>query len=360
MAPRSGNSTVVLTGKLAEIAALRKQETILLGPISEHLLEKHNQPSDRRADVVHPSEMASDDWCPRQTYYRIKEARQGIQPKSGTGKFSMNMENIFSEGHLIHRKWQGWLTDMGLLWGRWKCLDCDLVTDIQAFPGHCSYCGGFALEYAEVTLSAEAEWLVAGHSDGYVPDRDCLIEIKSIGMGTLRMDVPHLLRLHQAVTPDGKKVPNLDAIWRAIHYPLAPHVRQSLIYLWMAQLAGLKVSRMVLLYEFKPNQMTKEFVVVPNDKILLPLLAKAKTIVDALGGAELPDRAHAEDSAPCKNCPYSSECRPDENSGPVVTTTRRVLRRRAAAVVTPDDGRPGEGSSAPTRTTRRRAAAPAR
>jgi hypothetical protein len=34
------------------------------------------------------------------------------------------MNNIFAEGHAIHGKYQDWLWEMGVLWGRWLCLSC--------------------------------------------------------------------------------------------------------------------------------------------------------------------------------------------------------------------------------------------
>ena len=37
---------------------------------------------------------------------------------------SFTMNNIFAEGHTIHGKYQDWLWEMGVLYGRWLCLSC--------------------------------------------------------------------------------------------------------------------------------------------------------------------------------------------------------------------------------------------
>lgn len=299
---------VRLTGTLAEIATLYKRPSVLMGKIGEHLRAKAKGPSGRRQDIVHPSEMARADWCPRQTFYRIVAVRAG-QDIPDNQRFSVVTEQIFAEGHNIHAKWQGWLREMGLLHGIWQCMECDLRTGMQGPPTHCTSCGGFSLEYREVPMSAEDTHMIVGHADGYIPDQDCLIEIKSIGLGTLRMDVPELLRKHTATTDAGKKIPDLDAIWRALEAPLEPHVKQGQIYLWLAKHAGLRAKRMVFLYEFKSNQQVKEFTILPDPEILAPLLAAAEEITQAVEfGTDPPDRAHARTSTPCKNCQFADEC----------------------------------------------------
>lgn len=315
---RDGQRRIKLTGTMAEIAALYKRPSVLMGKIGEHLRAKAKAPSDRRQDVIHPSEMARDDWCPRQTFYRIRDTRAG-QEVLDTERFSMVTENIFAEGHSIHAKWQGWLREMGILHGIWQCMECDLKSEtMEGPPATCWYCGSFSHEYREVPMTAEDTHMIVGHADGYIPDLDCLIEIKSIGLGTLRMDVPELLRRHTALTPDGRKIPDLDAIWRALEAPLEPHVRQAQIYLWLAKLAGLDAHRMVFLYEFKSNQQVKEFTILPDPAILEPMLASALDIRDAVEyGPEIPDRAHAKNSTPCKKCPFADECWNDAQPHPL-------------------------------------------
>jgi len=337
-APRKNGSEhrrgVKLTGTLAELAAHTKRPTVLLGDIARHLLDEHGKPSTRRADIMHPSELARDDWCPRRDYYRIRDARAGITPKNGAGRrFSLVTENIFATGHALHRKWQGWLEDMGVLAGRWKCLYCGHLSDIGLCPTDCPHCSEGFFEYAEVPLSAP-DYLIAGHADGYIPGAFSLIEIKTIGLGTLRFDAPDLLREYTATTPDGREIPDIDLIWKNLSGPLEPHVRQANIYLWMAQKNGLDVDRMVFLYDFKPNQQVMEFTTTLDRDVIDPILAKAATVRDALdGSAPVPARAFDKTSKICAECPYFESCHeireyPPTSDGPRAVATEPALRRR--------------------------------
>ncbi|MGW0065357.1 hypothetical protein ACWDTT_36290 [Streptosporangium sandarakinum] len=297
-------------GRLADLVGTRKTGG-LLGDIQAHLLRKADAPSDRRQDVVHPSEMAKDDWCPRATYYRIRDVRDGKQVTGET--FSTGTLAIFEEGHSLHEKWQRWVEEMGELAGQWKCLICRRV-DPEIRLGHPARCSGCLTKngpwaYAEVPMDAEEQLLIVGHSDGYTPRRRSLIEVKSIGLGTLRMDVPKLLKEHTHKV-DGKTLYDLQGLWDGIKRPLPPHLRQGAIYVYIAQLMGLDVEEMIYLYEFKANQQTKSFVVRPSERILRPLLDKALDIKAALDGESwTPDRAHDNPKKkPCSTCPWADEC----------------------------------------------------
>src|SRR5258708_1016138 len=99
------------TGRLADYAEIKKNKNVLLSDIQAHLLAETSKPTDRRQDIIHPSEMAKGDWCHRATYYRLA----GWTPPKDD-KFSFVLQNIFAEGHEIHRKWQKWISEMGRLW----------------------------------------------------------------------------------------------------------------------------------------------------------------------------------------------------------------------------------------------------
>lgn len=342
---------IKLTGSLADVAALRKNPSVLIAKISEHLMAENAKPSDRRQDIIHPSEMAAEDWCPRQTYYRIRDVKAGL-PYVGE-KFSAGTLLIFEEGHAIHAKWQGWLKDMGLLHGKWRCRMCGELSEIGSVTDFCWTCDEPRDEYAEVPLSAEETHLIAGHADGYVPDLDALIEIKSVGLGTLRMDVPELLREYTVKTVDGAKIIDIESVWRNLHEPLKPHVKQAVIYLWMARLAGLKASRMIFLYESKANQQVKEFIIGLDVEVLNPMLTSATEIKLALEGSlPPPNRAHQVDSAKCKKCPFSEECHGPNQTPPISTT---IL-----SDTTSDGHHGGERAPAPRPPRRRDSTAPGR
>ena len=292
------------TGLLGAYAETKKAPTALLGDVQAHLLAKSLEPSDRRQDVVHPSEMAKKDWCPRQTYYRIAGTKES-DPHAK--KFSFQLESIFGEGNDIHSKWQTWFAEMGRLWGHWKCLACGTKWWATS-PKVCAVCEKTTVVYDEVPMSS-INLPIAGHADGAVDNY--LIELKSVGMGTLRMEEPSLLSKYHVETVDGKKVYDLDSLWSGLRRPLASHVRQANIYLWLARENHYLFDRMVFLYEFKANQSFKEFVIPFSEEIAEPLLSQAEDIKLHLTLGTPPDRPqHVEDqdSAVCKSCPYRSLC----------------------------------------------------
>lgn len=225
------------------------------------MMDRALAPSDRRQDIIHPSEMAKADWCPRATYFRIKT---GHIPQK---KYNFVLENIFDEGHATHRKWQNRLADMGLIWGYWShngdkvgpCLRPD---------------DGLHWEYEEFGLVCE-DLMIHGSTDGVIPELQAMIEVKTIGSGTLRFEAPKLMEKH---SNDAEKV------WKDLHRPLGSHIKQGNLYLWLARQMGVDVYRMIFIYEFKANQQVKEFVIELSMDVVQPLLDKAQSIVYALEG----------------------------------------------------------------------------
>ncbi|MDX3260734.1 hypothetical protein PV336_16055 [Streptomyces sp. MI02-2A] len=303
---------------MAALAETKKNKTVLLGDIHAHLLAQHEKPTDRRQDIIHPSEMAKADWCPRQTYYRLA----GVSPEKGRN-FSAQLEAIFEEGHGIHAKWQKWLQQMGRLWGKWvcpvcgdwemgnggrlTCQSCRNRTSLAALPVY--------LEYHEVPLQAESEFLIAGHEDGAVEDLNALIEIKSIGIGTVRFDNPELLREYTVKTEDGKTVTDLDGLWKSIRRPFGSHIRQTQVYLRLCKEMGLPYDKVIFLYEYKATQAHKEFVIKYNPEISEPLFETALDIKYALKKGKPPPRPDftGQDTKTCKECPFFTACWGAEN-----------------------------------------------
>ncbi len=303
---------------MAALAETKKNKTVLLGDIHTHLLAQHEKPTDRRQDIIHPSEMAKADWCPRQTYYRLA----GVSPEKGRN-FNAQLEAIFMEGHGIHSKWQTWLQQMGRLWGKWKCPVCDYWEMATAGRLACPSCknrsdlAGYPvyLEYAEVPLAAEHEFLIAGHEDGAVEDLNALVEIKSIGIGTVRFDNPDLLREYTVKTEDGKTVVDLDGLWKSIRRPFGSHIRQTQVYLRLCKEMGLPFDQVIFLYEYKATQAHKEFVIKYNPEISEPLFETALDIKYALKKGKPPPRPDftGQDTKTCKECPFFQECYGAEN-----------------------------------------------
>lgn len=271
-----------------------------------------------RTSIIFPSEMAKTNWCPRATYFRMSGVPDPVS------KSFFTMENVFAEGNAIHSKWQGWLSETGKLWGDWKCSRCAESSQNSLKPsdytsGSCVGTGWVKLgtshftrdlvsasreafphdwRYKEVTLRS-VSLPVGGHADAALTESNILVELKSIGIGTLKYESPKLIE-ENSYTVRGKKILDIDGLWKSINRPLTSHLRQGNIYLWMAKEIGLPFDRISFIYEFKANQQVKEFVVPMSIEVLQPMLDTAKVIKDALRIRTAPD------------CPYNgcSLCKP--------------------------------------------------
>lgn len=271
MPPRS---SLKLSDVMAQHAKNKAAPGIILPRVKDHMLKQYGYDADRDPTVIHPSEMAKDDWCARATYLRIVSGEWPGQKE----KFDFVRENIFATGNDIHTKWQDRIIDAGFaVWGDWECRTCGAAIDDMLKPdphdwGICeAACLGHDWEYREVTLDAKRELLIAGHADAGFDDT--LVEIKSIGLGTIRMDAPDLLARHT----QGKHT-DLTGLWRDITRPLRSHLRQGDVYLHLAHVLGLPFTQIVYLYEFKANQLTKEFTVKYDAGRSMVLVAKAQEI----------------------------------------------------------------------------------
>lgn len=296
----------IKTSKLRQLLDTSKNETRLLGAIKRHVMCR--PPDDRRQDVIHPSEMCKADWCPRATFFRLLGA------PAGEGEWApFTLENVWAEGHDIHDKWQTWLWEMGVLRGEWLCFACQSRW-LGTAPKICPSCGAGqdCLKYLEVPLLGE-KYLMAGHADGDVNDDDTeelcpLIEIKSIGIGTLRFEAPQLLGKYarKVKDDDGEhSIIDLEALWRDLKRPFPGHVKQGMLYLSMS---GRK--EIIFIYECKWNQQVKEFKVRYQEDLVADLLDACLDIKYALEIGRAPRRPHwaAADNSICGKCVYRDTC----------------------------------------------------
>ena len=266
----------------------KKIETRLLGDVERHLMLKPL--SDRRTDVLHPSEIIKDDWCHRYAFYLLKGG-QAKKEKPG-----LRLQNIFDEGHYIHEKWQNRFYEMGNLYGKFRCLHCGNVMSDVISPSQCDDldCGSTAVEYAEVSLKDDS-LRIAGHTDGWIKglNEDCLIEIKSIGAGTLRFEAPDLL------ADAGYDV---TKAWGNIRRPFRSHLLQGQMYLELARrMFGEDAPKeIVFIYELKADQSYKEFTVKANFDIVERVFNAAKKVVDAVEADSMPKCNVSKDG--CKQC----------------------------------------------------------
>jgi hypothetical protein len=270
------------SGTLKRFIEVGKKDTRVLGSVERFLLSKPRDES-RRTDVLHPSEMASGNWCYRASYFQLL----GQSPQANR-KMSMRLLSVFEEGHSIHAKWQRWFQQMNVLYGKWYCIECE-----EMFWGG-SDCHDGPLEYREVPLFYEP-LRISGHSDGWLVGLGdpLMLEIKSVGVGTLRWEAPELL-----IENDN----DIEKAWKALKAPFQKHITQVQIYMKLAELLGYEnvPQEAVLVYECKSNQEAKEFVVHKSDFGITELFDAAKMICDAVRD-RIPPACNLS-STECANC----------------------------------------------------------
>lgn len=258
-------------------------------------IEQANRNSHRDTEHLHPSEMSKDDWCPRSSWYKIT-GHEESDPQS----FNLKRMNIFAEGHNIHDKWQRWMHRAGGLYGTYRCNSCKACFDATS-PSVCESCGSEDLRYAEVSIYNE-EYRIIGHADGIWEDSKgkAVVEIKSVGLGTIRWDAP---KLYEGFD---KGELTLDELWKHVKRPLTTHRRQVNLYMMC-----LGIHDAIVIYEWKPSQDVKEFHVSFDEDLAAPILAGAKQVIEALDTGEVPDKpasATHKSCSTCRFCAYKKLC----------------------------------------------------
>jgi hypothetical protein len=274
----------------------KKADKRLLGHVERHILSL--PAGDRRTDVLHPSEIVKKSWCKRASYFLLRGAK-----KAHTAP-ALRLHNIFEEGHYIHAKWQGYFQQMGVLHGKFECDACGKI-NWGTSPDICEICQHRSLTYAEVTLE-DPKLRIAGHTDGWVKGigDDCLIEIKSIGAGTLRFENPSLLQ-----ESDG----DLTKAWKNIRRPFPSHLLQGNMYLELAKRMGLTredgkpIDEIVFIYELKADQDYKEFAVKADFDMVEHVFRGAESVIKSVETSVEPDCTMRPGST-CVQCePYKSD-----------------------------------------------------
>lgn len=275
-------------GELKAYLDAGKRETRLLGAIERHTLLR---PFDsRRQDVIHPSDLVKSEWCALAAFHALKGNYVETRERP-----NLRTRSIFDEGHAIHKKWQGYIADMGALYGVWGTKGNWAKSDEPAAEG---------LDYLEVPLHSDKH-RISGHSDGWVKGlgEDFLLEVKSIGPGTIRMESP-------ALFSGGA---DLDSAWKNIRNPFRSHILQGQVYLHLAHLMvetgefESAPEEIVFIYELKATQDYKEFVVSYAPEFVEPLFEAALDVVWAVDN-DRPPVCNQDPAKGCKRCsPYRGE-----------------------------------------------------
>jgi len=285
------------SGDMHNYKNLLKMNGRIIPLVAVQLLKsKKEKDKHRDTTMFHPSDLAKRDWCPRATWYKIK----GEVDSDET--FSFQRLNVFEEGHAIHAKWQKWLWDAGVLEGQWRCGSCSHKWwDLS--PRNCPECNASEhLAYAEVPLKSEPYGII-GSADGIVSDKKgrTLIEIKSVGLGTIRFEALDLYKEYETNPAMG-----IDGLWKKIRQPFASHIRQGMLYMHCTGIHDL-----TFIYEWKPSQEVKEFSIKYLPELIQPILDSCQLLLVALQQKIPPMRpAWAESSScsGCKYCPFKKTC----------------------------------------------------
>jgi len=273
----------VPSGTMKRFIDVGKQDTRVVGAVDRFLLSKPRNQQGRRSDVIHPSDMISKYWCHRASYFHLL----GKPRNEAKERHGLRKSLIFAEGNRIHDRWQNYFKEMNKLYGFWECLKCEeKFWGIPSEHGHEDY-----LVYKEVPLAYEP-LKIQGHADGWLIDfgDPLLLEIKSIGIGSIKWENPDLFYKHSG---------DLDKMWKELNAPFYTHIHQVQVYLKLIDLIGLPNApqEAVLIYESKGSQEVKEFVIPKSDFGVAPLFDSVKNIVEAVdkgtspscnvGGADL-------------------------------------------------------------------------
>jgi len=279
-------ATKISSEELKRFLEAKKYPTRLIGDLERHLMQRPK--GDRRTDVLHPSEIIKPNWCKRGSFFLLKG-----YPKVAANP-TLRLQVIFDEGHYIHAKWQRWFQEMGIIHGKFKCDVCDSVT-WGTSPQECEVCQApwSKLVYDEVTL-IDDDLHIAGHTDGWVKDAqgDALIEIKSIGPGTIRAMAPQLMS-----DADG----DFMKAWGQVRRPFGEHILQGQIYLELMRRMGNPVEQIVFLYELKADNSFKEFVVGRDYELVRHVFEAAEVLATQLEADAAP-KCNISASGSCDQC----------------------------------------------------------
>jgi CRISPR/Cas system-associated exonuclease Cas4 (RecB family) len=280
-----------LTGYLERVVGTSRN--IILPEIEAHLVAAQEaRDALRDVDHMHPSDLAKTNWCPRATYYKLTSV-----PESNKQRLTLQRRNVLEEGHRIHEKWQTLMWKTGRLKGEWKCRACSHVWwDVS--PTACASCGSESIKYHEVAIK-DPKHMIIGHADGIVQfDVDYVVEIKSVGLGTLRWEAPSLYSAYET----GEL--NIDEVWKRIKRPIPAHNRQVQLYMHC-----LGIPQALVIYEWKPTQDVKEFNVKFSPDVVKPMLDGAKEVMNALEDEITPRRPQGfSKSNECRFCAYKDAC----------------------------------------------------
>jgi len=286
-----GKPKFIASKDLKAYLTASKRTTRLLGATERHVL---SQPFEERSqDHIHPSDIIKPEWCAKAQYHSLL-----LNHVETRDRVPLRLRRIFETGTDAHTRWQALFNEQDKLWGKWECSDC-LEYFYATSPHACIKCVSLNINYREVPLRSDKH-MIAGHSDGWIKDDlpDTMIEIKTIGEGTMRLEVPMLL-----MQADN----NLTKAWNNIRSPFPTHLRQGQMYLHLAHLMVEEdllesaPGSITFIYDFKASQDYKEFEVEYNPEFVEDIFKKASDVVWAVKNEREP-LCNIDSVKGCKRC----------------------------------------------------------
>lgn len=292
-----------LLKKVAEaktVVSRQKAEGVVL-PLLDAFLLSLNNVYDGREPGFHCSQM----WkcCPRMLvlaklrpkpesrfvlYVPEESEREDfVQAKP---KIEAKSRRVFDLGTAIHDLFQNkYLAPAGLLWGRWTCSRCEVLTPEEQFMPQIAHCPRGTWIYDEPPVLIKEQGIrITGHADGIlmIRGRKMGLEIKSIKPGGNKWASPGFAELKE---------------------PKPEHEFQLQLYL-----SALNLDSGVILYMCKGTQEMKEYVVQRSEAARKEAVRRAVAWVRIQKGVptDMPDRIceSNQDSRAKYDCAWSDLC----------------------------------------------------
>ena len=289
---------------MAELLKTYKTKDIdkkIVGKVERNMM-KNKSGKDKRCvydpprsnKIYHPSSIANTE-CLRQ----LQLKKLNVEKTNDT--YNAHSQRIFDTGHDFGYRFQEYLYYLGILLGRWHCVECKYEwMDVEnPSPSTCPSCGvdltiWYNLHYMEVPVHND-EYNLGGQADAMIKQSwgRQMIELKTIKCR-------------------GEYNSEYSVSFEDLQAPKPAHVKQLNIYMDNAkrQYDGIQdLDRGLIIYQGKNNQKLKQFPVKLQKGLVNNLYDKIKMVRHSIEQGFLYPRAGKNKSCRmCKWCDYKTLC----------------------------------------------------
>lgn len=287
---------------LGDLIKTMKKPHSILGEVDRYLLKLQgkdflDKEHEREKGVWHPSELTSVNCIRRLVYNWLQTPKtddKGIRPQ---------LKRIFKVGDDFGKQIQQYFWDMGILLGKWHCIECKHTwLDLEnPSPRKCPNCGtNFSIWYnlyyyeTPIRINRGDKPPVAGHADLF------FIDPKSDS----KRRVGETKTIKSAERGWSEEMMATRDYFQKLNEPLPHHLAQLNLYN-----EALGVDEGVVLYGNKNDQDMKEFMTKRMDHIVKREFLKMEQTERALEQRYLPDRISNDKNSPdCRYCPFRTLC----------------------------------------------------